>query len=60
MKRPKPDNRPSWRDDLKITYRGEEYSADEWQKMCQRAIDTDLTPIYKNDPTYDLKKMKDI
>ncbi len=50
------DTRPKWNDDLKITFRRVEYTADEWQKMCARAIATDMTPHYKNDPTYNLRK----
>ncbi len=54
-RRIKPDTRPHWNDDLKISFRGVLYTADEWQKMCARAIATDMTPNYKNDPTYNLK-----
>lgn len=57
MKRSKPkhDTRPRWNDELTIIYRGHEYTAEQWQKMCQKAIDTDRTPHYKNDKTYNLK-----
>lgn len=56
MKRkPKPDTRPHWNDDLRIMYNKRLYTADEWQKMCARAIATDMTPHYSKDPTYNLK-----
>lgn len=59
MKRkPKPDTRPRWNDNLKIYYRGQYYSSEEWQEMCTRALQYSTDPNYKNDPTYNLRKKK--
>lgn len=57
-KKRQPDTRPRWNDELKIIYQDKEYTADEWQKMCARAIESDMTPDWKDDKTYNLRKNK--
>lgn len=55
----KPDTRPRWNDpDLKVLYRGKYYTAEEYQILCQHAMIFDMSPSYKSDVTYNLKRKK--
>ena len=52
----KPDTRPRWNDpNLKIRFRGKEYTAEEWSKECENAL-YDFLPNWRDDKTYDLKR----
>lgn len=51
-----PDNRPHWSEDLTILYEGKEYTADQWQAMCNYAIRVGIEPNWSLDPTYNLKR----
>lgn len=55
-----PDTRPRWNDpNLKVLYRGRYYSDEEYKALCERAIATDMTPNWKQDKTYNLKRKKE-
>lgn len=55
MKKLPPDDRPKWYDDLKVTFCGVEYTAEEYRKLCEREMSFGfgfVTPHWSKDPTY--------
>jgi hypothetical protein len=62
MKRPKPDNRPDWRDPnmpvlVQSKSQGQIYIEPErWARVCNARLAMSSEPTFKNDPTYNLRR----
>ena len=55
-KRQLADTRPRWNDeDLTVRYNGRDYSAEEYRQLCERCLPIDLSPNWRDDPSYDWK-----
>lgn len=59
-RKPKPDTRPRWNDDLKVYFSGKWYEAEEYRKLCERYLKYNnmSEPHFSKDPTYNLRKKK--